>query len=58
MITIDPAKKATADQAKANAEARAYLASTDWYVTRQSETGQPIPPAVLADRAAARSRIA
>jgi hypothetical protein len=57
MITIDPIKKAAADQAKANAEARAYLSSTDWYVTRKAETGQAIPPAVIAERAEARARI-
>ena len=35
-------------------EARAYLADTDWYVTRMAETGREIPPDVLAQRAAAR----
>ena len=36
------------------AEARAYLASTDWYVVRRSETGEPIPRDVMEKRAAAR----
>ena len=36
------------------AEARAYLASTDWYVVRRSETGEPIPQDVMDKRAAAR----
>ena len=36
------------------AEARAYLASTDWYVVRRSETGEPIPQDVMTNRAAAR----
>lgn len=36
------------------AEARAYLASTDWYVVRRSETGEPIPQDVMQKRAAAR----
>ena len=31
------------DTARARAEAQAYLASTDWLVTRFSETGTPIP---------------
>lgn len=35
-------------------EARAYLADTDWYVARMTETGREIPPEVLAKRAAAR----
>lgn len=52
------AAEATADeQARINAEARAYLASTDWYVTRQQETGAPIPDVVLTERAAARLRV-
>lgn len=58
MITIDPIKKAAADQAKANAEARAYLASTDWYVTRQAETGVAIPAEILTARQSARAAIA
>ena len=37
------------------AEARAYLASSDWYVVRRSETGEPIPQDVMQKRAAARS---
>lgn len=49
----------TADQlqAQTNAEARAYLLSTDWYVIRLQETGEPIPKDVLAGRAAARTRV-
>lgn len=66
-MNIDWSKKRTADQlasegaaeeqARINAEARAYLASTDWYVTRQQETGVPIPDVVLTERAAARLRV-
>jgi hypothetical protein len=37
-----------------NAEARAYLASTDWFVIRMSENGTPIPIDVLTKRAEAR----
>lgn len=44
-------------QAKTNAESRAYLASTDWYVTRFAETGVAIPADVLAARQAARDSI-
>ena len=36
------------------AEALAYLRSTDWYVTRKSETGKEIPEDVVAKRNAAR----
>lgn len=40
-----------------NAESRAYLASTDWYVIRLQETGAPIPAEILDERAAARARV-
>jgi hypothetical protein len=36
-------------------EQRAYLADTDWYITRQQETGREVPQAVLDKRAAARA---
>lgn len=36
------------------AEAKAYLFSTDWYVSRKIETGKNIPKEVLAKRADAR----
>lgn len=38
-------------------EARQYLADTDWYVSRQAETGTPIPAEVSAARAAARAKL-
>ncbi len=38
----------------AQAEARAFLASTDWYVARKVETDKPIPADVLEAREAAR----
>lgn len=44
-------------QAVINAEARAYLAETDWYVIRQQETGEAVPGNVLTERAAARARV-
>tara|TARA_R110000803_G_scaffold168692_1_gene231743 strand:- start:48 stop:362 length:315 start_codon:yes stop_codon:yes gene_type:complete len=37
-----------------NGESLAYLASTDWYITRQSETDVAVPQAILTLRAAAR----
>lgn len=44
-------------QQQANAEARAYLASTDWYVIRLQETGQATPEEILEARSQARSRV-
>ena len=44
-------------QAQKNAEARAYLASTDWYVVRKAETGVEIPADVLAASQAARDSV-
>ena len=44
-------------QAETNAISRAYLASTDWYVTRHAETGVAIPADVTTAREAARSAI-
>ena len=40
-----------------NAEARAYLNSTDWYVVRFAETGVTIPDEILLARQKARERI-
>ncbi|HUM41560.1 MAG TPA: hypothetical protein PKI14_01265 [Fervidobacterium sp.] len=40
-----------------NAEALAYLASTDWMIIRESEGGTPCPPEIKALRQAARLRI-
>lgn len=44
-------------QAQANAEARAYLNSTDWYVVRFAETGAAIPQDILDARKAARNSV-
>ena len=44
-------------QALVNSESLAYLASTDWYVTRQAETGVDIPQDILTARAEARVAI-
>ena len=44
-------------QAQTNAEARSYLASTDWYVVRFAETGVAIPADISAARQAARESI-
>ena len=44
-------------QAVINSDSLAYLASTDWYVTRQAETGVDIPQDILTARAEARVAI-
>jgi hypothetical protein len=49
---LAPTPEQLAEQVKA--EARAYLNSTDWYVTRMAETGVAIPEDVLAKRAECR----
>lgn len=40
-----------------NAEALAYLASTDWMIIREMDAGVPCPAEIKAERAAARARI-
>ena len=44
-------------QAELNATSRAYLASTDWYVTRRSDTSEAIPTDIDTARAEARAAI-
>lgn len=39
------------------AEARAYLASTDWYVIREIDNGTPMPEEIRAARQFAREKI-
>lgn len=51
------AEAAQAEIDRVNAEARKYLADTDWYVIRMQETGVPIPAEILAGREAARARV-
>ncbi|TPG76302.1 hypothetical protein EAH78_18230 [Pseudomonas arsenicoxydans] len=51
---IDVEATADDDRKKIVAEACRYLAETDWYVTRQMESGKAIPPDVIAGRKAAR----
>lgn len=67
MITIDLSRIITAADKRAEAarvaletrqtEARAYLAETDWYVTRLAETGAAIPEEISAERHAARASL-
>ena len=44
-------------QAETNATSQAYLASTDWYITRYAETAVAVPSDVTTARAAAREAI-
>ena len=54
-VKIDWSRTNRAEQAEADREAaRRYLAETDWYVTRQIETGKPIPKQIAEKRDAAR----
>ena len=49
--------EAKRNPAQLRAEAQAYLDGTDWMVTRQAETGKPVPDDVTAKRAAARQTL-
>jgi len=51
------AEEAQQEQERINADARRYLAETDWYVIRLQETGVEVPADVLVNRQAARDRI-
>ena len=44
-------------QAETNSTSQAYLASTDWYITRHAETAVAVPADVTTARAAARAAI-
>jgi hypothetical protein len=57
LIKIDPVKTAATQQFKVNAEARAYLASTDWYVIRFQEIAVAVPADIANARQAARDSI-
>lgn len=47
----------TNEQVVINMKARAYLTSTDWYVTRWLEKGVPIPDEISQKREEARNKI-
>lgn len=44
-------------QEAVNAQARAYLASTDWLIIREQETGAPCPADIKSARQAARDSV-
>lgn len=48
------AEAAEAERQAAAAEARRYLADTDWMVVRAAETGRAVPKDIAAKRAEAR----
>ena len=54
---LNPAPTPEQRQQQTNAQARAYLTSTDWYVIRQQENGTPIPQEILDARQAARDSV-
>lgn len=56
-LHLNPVKTAEQIQAEVNAEAQAYLSSTDWYVTRFAETQVEIPAEIKVARAEARVKI-
>jgi len=51
------AERDAATRARVAAEARRYLADTDWMVIRAAETGKPVPEEVSAARAQARTQL-
>jgi len=57
MIKIDPVKQAAIVKASQDLENLKYLADTDWYVIREMDIGQPVPPEIKANRQAARDAL-
>ena len=56
-VLSDTTRKDLEAQAAINKTNREYLASTDWYTIRKSETGVEIPSDILTKRAEARAAI-
>ena len=54
---LDCWNEISAAQALVNAEAEQYLKDTDFFFTRETETGKPVPQEVIEKRALARERI-
>jgi len=50
-------REAAKRQEEVNREARGYLAETDWYITRNMETGAEVPKEILVKRAEARATV-
>jgi len=56
-IVVDVDKENLLRQESINEDNKAYLSSTDWYITRNAETGVDIPQDILDKRAEAREAI-
>lgn len=57
MIKLNKERVSEIDTERKNAEARKYLAETDWYVTRFAETGVAIPAVIVEARQQARESV-
>jgi hypothetical protein len=57
LTNADNERIAQIEQDAINAENLAYLASTDWYIVRNQETGTEIPDEILTKRQQAREEI-
>lgn len=59
-VQLEPLPPPPSPEQLADAEIaslKAYLASTDWYIVRMMDTGEPVPDSVREERAKARARI-
>jgi hypothetical protein len=56
-VTVDGVTTDADFQSELNAQCLQYLASTDWYITRNTETSTDIPTDVLAKRQLARDSV-
>ena len=56
-VLSDTTRKDLEAQAAINKTSRDYLASTDWYISRKSETAVAVPADILTKRAEARAAV-
>ncbi len=56
-VTIDDVTTDADFQSELNTQCLQYLASTDWYITRNTETGTVVPADILTKRQVARGAI-
>ena len=54
---VDTTNQNTREAVNNNIISLQYLASTDWYITRQAETGVEVPSDILTKRAEARASV-
>jgi hypothetical protein len=57
VIVVDIEEEAIAEQEVNNKENRKYLSGTDWYITRNTETGVKVPADILTKRQICRENI-